>query len=168
MSSRFKVGDRVKVRVGSPPGHFRTPTYVQGKLGAVERVHGDYRNPESLAHGGDGLPKQPLYLVRFPGGPAMGEARRIIREIMMEGDLMLLSDFSLDVSLLEEPDVRALLEELRREPEAPAPAAGREVTAQGAEWWEGYGWVGGQAGWEKRRVKERMNELVRRDRRLRL
>jgi len=40
--------------------------YIQGKIGAVERVHGDYRNPESLAYGGDGLPKQPLYLVRFP------------------------------------------------------------------------------------------------------
>ena len=62
---RFKPGDRVRVRVGSPPGHFRTPTYIQGKIGAVERVHGDYRNPESLAYGGDGLPKQPLYLVRF-------------------------------------------------------------------------------------------------------
>ena len=62
---RFKPGDRVRVRVGSPPGHFRTPAYIQGKIGAVERVHGDYRNPESLAYGGDGLPKKPLYLVRF-------------------------------------------------------------------------------------------------------
>ena len=66
MNMRFKPGDRVRVRVGSPPGHFRTPAYIQGKIGAVERVHGDYRNPESLAYGGDGLPKQPLYLVRFP------------------------------------------------------------------------------------------------------
>lgn len=65
MSAKFKPGDRVRVRVGSPPGHFRTPTYIQGKIGAVERVHGDYRNPESLAYGGDGLPKQALYLVRF-------------------------------------------------------------------------------------------------------
>ena len=66
MNTRFKPGDRVRVRVGSPPGHFRTPTYIQGKIGAVDRIHGDYRNPESLAYGGDGLPKQPLYLVRFP------------------------------------------------------------------------------------------------------
>ena len=54
MSARFKAGDRVRVRVGAPPGHFRTPTYIQGKVGAVERLHG-----------GDGLPKRPLYLVRF-------------------------------------------------------------------------------------------------------
>ncbi|MBI3030292.1 MAG: nitrile hydratase subunit beta [Candidatus Rokubacteria bacterium] len=66
MSARFKAGDRVRVRVGSPPGHFRTPAYVQDKIGAVERFHGDYRNPESLAYGGDGLPRRPLYLVRFP------------------------------------------------------------------------------------------------------
>jgi nitrile hydratase len=66
MNTRFRPGDRVRVRVGSPPGHFRTPAYIQGQIGAVERVHGDYRNPESLAYGGDGLPKQPLYLVRFP------------------------------------------------------------------------------------------------------
>jgi len=58
VSARFKAGDRVRVRVGAPPGHFRTPTYIQGKVGAVERLHGDYRNPESLAYGGDGLPKR--------------------------------------------------------------------------------------------------------------
>jgi len=39
--------------------------YVQGKIGFVERMQGDFRNPESLAHGGDGLPKQFLYLVRL-------------------------------------------------------------------------------------------------------
>ncbi|MBI4588928.1 MAG: nitrile hydratase subunit beta [Candidatus Rokubacteria bacterium] len=66
MMSRFRAGDRVRVRVGSPPRHVRTPCYVQGKIGRVERLHGAYRNPESLAYGGDGLPRQALYLVRFP------------------------------------------------------------------------------------------------------
>ncbi len=65
METRFKSGDQVKVRVGAPPHHFRTPTYIQGKVGAIARVHGAFRNPEILAYGGDGLPKQPLYLVRF-------------------------------------------------------------------------------------------------------
>ncbi len=51
---RFKPGDRVRVRVGSPPGHFRTPAYLQGKTGWVERVQGEFRNPESLAYGGEG------------------------------------------------------------------------------------------------------------------
>lgn len=65
MAAKFYPGDRVRIRVGSPPGHFRTPAYVQGKIGAVERIHGAFRNPESLAHGGDGLPRQFLYLVRL-------------------------------------------------------------------------------------------------------
>ncbi len=65
MAAKFKPGDKVRVRVGSPPGHFRTPHYIQGKTGSVAAVHGAFHNPESLAYGGDGLPKQFLYLVRF-------------------------------------------------------------------------------------------------------
>lgn len=64
-AAKFKPGDRVRVRVASPPGHIRTPAYVQGKIGSIEALHGDFRNPESLAYSGDGLPKQFLYLVRF-------------------------------------------------------------------------------------------------------
>ena len=62
---RFKIEDRVRVRVGSPPGHFRTPSYIQNQVGRVVAHCGTFPNPESLAHGGDGLPKQPLYRVEF-------------------------------------------------------------------------------------------------------
>jgi nitrile hydratase subunit beta len=65
MVAKYRPGDRVRIRVGSPPGHFRTPAYIQGKIGVVEVLHGAFPNPESLAHGGDGLPKQFLYQVRF-------------------------------------------------------------------------------------------------------
>jgi nitrile hydratase subunit beta len=65
MAAKFQPGDKVRVRVGSPPGHLRTPAYIQGKAGVIAALHGAFRNPESLAHGGDGLPKQFLYLVRF-------------------------------------------------------------------------------------------------------
>ncbi len=65
VSVQYRVDDRVRVRVGSPPGHFRTPTYIQGKTGRVEALCGSFRNPESLAHGGDGLPMQPLYRIEF-------------------------------------------------------------------------------------------------------
>ena len=61
----FSPGDQVRVRAFDGPGHLRTPAYVRGKTGWVERVHGDFRNPESLAYGGDGLPKKTLYLVGF-------------------------------------------------------------------------------------------------------
>ena len=65
MEARFKAGDTVSIRVDYPEGHFRTPGYIQGKTGTVVDVHGAFRNPESLANGGDGLPRQYLYLVRF-------------------------------------------------------------------------------------------------------
>ncbi len=65
MSGRFATGDRVTVRRLDPPGHMRAPIYIRGHTGVVERVCGSFRNPETLAYGGDGLPKQPLYRVRF-------------------------------------------------------------------------------------------------------
>lgn len=64
-SPRFSPGDRVRVRLDERPGHVRTPFYVRGKTGWVARIHGEFPNPESLAYGGDGLPRKPLYLVGF-------------------------------------------------------------------------------------------------------
>ncbi len=46
-------------------GHHRTPGYLKGNLGTVERLHGRFRNPETRAYGSDGLPELELYLVRF-------------------------------------------------------------------------------------------------------
>lgn len=60
---RFAVGDRVRVAVRRVAHHVRTPAYVQGHCGNVERIVGRFRNPESLAHGGDGLPPRVLYRV---------------------------------------------------------------------------------------------------------
>lgn len=65
MKSRFRVGDAVAVRVAYPPGHIRTPYYVRGKRGVVERICGEFANPEELAFGRDGLPERALYRVRF-------------------------------------------------------------------------------------------------------
>ena len=62
---RFSITNTVKVRRGSPPTHFRTPSYIQDKIGVIVAHCGNFLNPESLAHGGDGLPKQPLYRVSF-------------------------------------------------------------------------------------------------------
>jgi hypothetical protein len=61
----FSPGDRVRVKGDDRAGHVRTPTYVRGKVGWVERVHGAFRNPERLAYGENGLPRQPLYMVGF-------------------------------------------------------------------------------------------------------
>jgi nitrile hydratase len=61
----FAAGDRVRVRRAYPPGHVRTPFYIRGKTGVIERVLGDFPNPEELAYGRSGDPKQTLYRVRF-------------------------------------------------------------------------------------------------------
>ena len=62
---QFRPGDRVRVRAAYPPGHVRTPFYVRGHRGVVERLCGSYPNPEELAYARPGLPAQPLYRVRF-------------------------------------------------------------------------------------------------------
>ena len=63
--ARFRPGDRVKVRWADVPGHIRTPWYIRGHVGVIERLCGAYPNPEELAYTRSGLPAQPLYRVRF-------------------------------------------------------------------------------------------------------
>ena len=65
VSTHFKAGDRVRVLELFPLGHVRTPWYIRGKSGRVERLCGAYPNPEELAYHRSGLPPQPLYRVRF-------------------------------------------------------------------------------------------------------
>jgi nitrile hydratase subunit beta len=61
----YRPGQRVRVAARAHDGHHRTPDYVKGKIGNVERVHASFTNPETRAYGTEGLPKQPLYLVGF-------------------------------------------------------------------------------------------------------
>jgi nitrile hydratase len=65
MSAAFHPGDRVRVRQAYPPGHVRTPYYIRGKSGVIERVLEAFPNPEERAYGRNGLPAQVLYRVRF-------------------------------------------------------------------------------------------------------
>lgn len=62
---RFQEGDIVRVQSWYPPGHVRTPHFIRGQNGTVIGCAGVYPNPESLAYGRDGEPKQPLYRVKF-------------------------------------------------------------------------------------------------------
>lgn len=64
MSARFSPGQAVRVRDDYPIGHIRTPVYIRGKTGCIERYFGDFGNPETLAYC---LPsdERPLYKVRF-------------------------------------------------------------------------------------------------------
>jgi nitrile hydratase len=65
MEAKYKVGEKVRVMKAYPPGHLRTPFYIRGHTGTVERICGAFPNPEELAQMRDGLPAQPLYRVRF-------------------------------------------------------------------------------------------------------
>jgi nitrile hydratase len=62
---RFNVGDRVRIKRVFPPGHRRTPYYIRGKEGVIERICGTFGNPEELAYGFGGEPGRVLYRVRF-------------------------------------------------------------------------------------------------------
>lgn len=61
----FNPGDAVRVKKSLPPGHRRTPHYIRGKHGVIERVCGTFPNPEELAYGFTGEPKRVLYRVKF-------------------------------------------------------------------------------------------------------
>jgi nitrile hydratase len=61
----YRVGGPVTVAARDHSGHHRTPAYIKGKTGRIERVHAEFRNPETSAYGDDGLPAMPLYLVSF-------------------------------------------------------------------------------------------------------
>jgi nitrile hydratase len=61
----FAVGDTVRVSARSHEGHHRTPAYLKGRQGTIERAHGSFRDPETRAYGTDGLPEHDLYLVSF-------------------------------------------------------------------------------------------------------
>ncbi len=60
----LEPGAAVRVKRLAAPGHIRTPAYLRGAIGTVERVLGPHPNPEQLAyrHPADRLP---LYRVRF-------------------------------------------------------------------------------------------------------
>ena len=67
------VGQKMRVKTLMPPGHVRTPAYLRGKAGVVERVLGPFPNPEALAYKQPSDPL-PLYRVRFTMAEVWGEA----------------------------------------------------------------------------------------------
>jgi len=65
MHARFAPGEHVRVLRRFPPGHVRTPWYCRGKSGEVERICGQFRNPERLAYGDADAEHQVLYRISF-------------------------------------------------------------------------------------------------------
>jgi len=69
----FRVGDRVRTRAHAVPHHTRLPGYARGKVGTIERVHGNHVFADTHAQGRGEQP-QPLYTVVFEGRELWGEA----------------------------------------------------------------------------------------------
>ena len=62
--AEFRVGQRVRVSSRMPLGHIRTPAYLRGKTGTIERSLGPFGDPERLAYG-QPADLLPLRRVRF-------------------------------------------------------------------------------------------------------
>jgi nitrile hydratase subunit beta len=67
---KLAPGDTVRVRDDWPEAkgakvHIRTPHFVRGRTGRIERFIGEFADPEALAFGKPGLPKIGLYMVAF-------------------------------------------------------------------------------------------------------
>jgi nitrile hydratase subunit beta len=71
----YRVGQRVRVAGRSHDGHHRTPGYVKGKTGRIERAPVSCTNPETRAYGADGKPERALYLVGFAQRDLWGDYR---------------------------------------------------------------------------------------------
>jgi nitrile hydratase subunit beta len=68
-TSRFSVGDSVRVRRMRPSGHTRCPRYVRGVVGIVEGVRGMDTFPDIGPYEG---PDEPVYAVAFVSDDLFG------------------------------------------------------------------------------------------------
>lgn len=69
---RFGVGQRVRTRDEPAAQHTRLPGYARGKVGVVERLHGDHVFADSNAQG-LGEAAQCLYTVAFDSATLFGD-----------------------------------------------------------------------------------------------
>lgn len=86
-------GARVRIKAMSPPGHIRTPHYLRGKSGQIERVLGPFGNPEQLAYDLEAR-ERVLYRVRF-------EMAHLWNDAEAAGDTL---DAEIYEHWIEEPD----------------------------------------------------------------
>ncbi len=73
MTDAFAPGTRVRVAARMPLGHVRTPAYLRGKTGIVERLLGPFPDPERRAYAQHAVPLT-LARVRFTMAEVWGDA----------------------------------------------------------------------------------------------
>jgi nitrile hydratase subunit beta len=78
----YAPGQHVRVAARPHEGHHRTPGYLKGKAGTIERVYAAFTNPETRAYGADGLPRQTLYQVAFAQRELWPEYRGHDRDVV--------------------------------------------------------------------------------------
>jgi nitrile hydratase subunit beta len=62
---KFSTTDQIQVVARHSEGHCRTPSYIRGKAGIIERYCGNFKNPEQLAVAHPAPEIIPLYRCRF-------------------------------------------------------------------------------------------------------
>jgi len=67
------MAEQVRVKTMMPPGHVRTPAYLRGKCGVIERKLGEFANPERAAYRLQ-TELQSLVRVRFSMAEIWGDA----------------------------------------------------------------------------------------------
>jgi nitrile hydratase subunit beta len=72
ISARFQTGQQVRARNINPVTHTRLPRYARGKSGTIERDHGVFAFPDTVASGLGEKP-QHVYSVRFSARQLWGE-----------------------------------------------------------------------------------------------
>ena len=69
----FAPNDPVRVKTWNLPGHIRTPHYLRGKEGIIERALGPFKNPEQLAYGVAEAQTKMLVRVRYTMADVWGD-----------------------------------------------------------------------------------------------
>lgn len=81
--SRFSSGQRVQVRDDLQPiGHYRTPHYVRGKIGVIERILSYSLNTEEEGHGKNAGITQRLCRVRLAQSELWGTYKGSVNDVL--------------------------------------------------------------------------------------
>jgi nitrile hydratase subunit beta len=82
VTARFGVGERVRIATRDAPGHVRTPVYVRGHVGVVERVLPVFLDPEQEAYGVNSGTGIQLYSVRIPQAALWPDYRGNVDDVL--------------------------------------------------------------------------------------
>jgi hypothetical protein len=87
LTQRFRAGDQVRTRAVNPEGHTRLPSYLCGRKGTIEAVHGVSPLPDERARGVslEHCKKEGLYTVLFDGREVWRE--RTSEPLLLSADL---------------------------------------------------------------------------------